>query len=134
MPARKPKPMAREISFFLPGVAVSVNRAYTSNHHLTKAAKKWREDVSEYTFAEARLANFPIGATLLGARVSHMLIGGRGDVDNVCKLLWDGIAEGLGVNDRIFSLGAATRERKPRGGVQGVRVTIEATVVREGVA
>lgn len=130
--ARQRRIRTRRLEVWLPGSAVSVNAAYSRSRHgvyLTSAARAWKRYVAEVITYEAIAAGFPICETLRAATISYTLHKPRGDADNAAKLLFDGIAAGLGVNDKIFSLGGAVRVWAGNGDRPGVRLVIEATAV-----
>lgn len=132
---RKAK-QATRLELWLPGSPVSVNSMYTRRQgrvYLRPEARTWKAYVRDVVGYEAKVAGFPTGDTLRGVRVTYVCVRSRGDADNYAKLLFDGIADGLGVNDRIFSIGGASCERGQRdrgyAHLPGVRLVIEATEV-----
>lgn len=132
--ARQRRIRTRRLEVWLPGSAVSVNAMYSRSRHgvyLTSAARAWKRYVCEVVTYEAIAAGFPICEALQAATISYVLHKPRGDADNASKLLLDGIAAGLGVNDKIFSLGSASRQWSGNSDRPGVRVIIEATAVVE---
>lgn len=124
----------RRLEVWLPGTPVSVNGAYSRSAHgvyLTKVAREWRGYVRDVVGYEALAARFPTHERLRAATLTLLVRKQRGDADNFCKLLQDGIAAGLGVDDKIFSLGSVRREWTGNGDRAGVWVLIEATEVAE---
>ena len=124
----------RRLEVWLPGSAVSVNRAYCRGGrsvYLTAAAREWKTYVRDVVGYEALAARFPTHERLRAATISLVVHKARGDADNTVKLLQDAIADALGVNDRIFSLGSVRREWHGIDDRPGVWLTIEAMEVAE---
>jgi hypothetical protein len=91
--------------------------------YLTKQAREWRENVAGCAFAEWTVARFHAsGEPRLPLRVVVHVRGGRGDADNYAKLILDGLADGIHINDRYFNPIEVCREPK---GLGPAGVTIE---------
>jgi len=124
--------MATTLTIWLPGTAVSVNAMYQRTRRgmcLTRKTREWKAFVQETVTYEAIAAGFPLCERLRAVTISVRWQSQRGDVDNILKALNDGIAAGLGVNDKIFSIGSAVRVWQGHDIRPGVWVTIEATEV-----
>ena len=128
--------MTRTLRIWIPGVAVSVNAMYQRTARgrvcLTKPARAWKNSVAQSVTYEALVAGFPTRDHLRDVTIRYEFHKPRGDADNLAKLTQDGIAAGLGVNDRIFQVGSVTREWTGKNDQAGVWVLIEANVTTVG--
>ena len=126
----------RTLRIWIPGAAVSVNAMYQRTARgrvcLTQPARAWKNYVEQIVMYEALVAGFPTRDHLRDATIWYEFHKPRGDADNLVKLTQDGIAAGLGVNDRIFQVGSVTREWTGKSDQTGVWVTIEANVATVG--
>ena len=127
---------ASALRIWIPGTAVSVNAMYQRNARgrvcLTQPARAWKTCVQQIVMYEALVAGFPTRDHLRDATISYAFHKPRGDADNLTKLTQDGIAAGLGVNDRIFQVGSVTRKWTGKSDRTGVWVTIEANAKTVG--
>lgn len=65
-----------------------------------------------------------LAGMLQGSRVRLTFWGVRGDADNYVKIALDGLARGLGVNDRCFTSVESVRVRTRPGLHAGVRIEV----------
>ena len=94
----------------VPGRAVSANARLgynrrTGRKFLTKAAREWKDTVAMYAFAEYALryrCRKPHRYPQPPLRIVCHVRGCRADADNLSKLILDGLADGIGIDDRHF--------------------------------
>lgn len=106
----------------VPGRAVSANARLGYNRHtgakfLTKAAREWKEIVAEHVwFAYAEFRDTRDNYALLTPplRIVVHVRGTQLDADNAAKLILDGLAEGIGIDDKYFRTVEMHVYRAPR--------------------
>jgi len=102
---RKKQPPPPILAFDVPGKPVSANARLGYNGRrkfLTKEARDWRETVMDEAWAAFIAARQPPIQPPL--RVVCHVRGVRGDADNYAKLILDGLAEGIGIDDKHFAI------------------------------
>lgn len=90
----------------VPGRAVSANARLGYNRHtgrkfLTKAARDWKLTVAEYA-ENAWIWQIGPDFPEPPYRIVCHVYGTRADVDNLSKLILDGLKEGIGIDDKHF--------------------------------
>lgn len=89
-----------------PGRAISVNHCYTGTHQLKKEAKRWRDQLEQAIFLlaiGAGLSGLPVKPRVLVRLDCRYANAANGtDPDNLCKLTYDAVKAGLGVDDAEF--------------------------------
>lgn len=78
----------------------------------------------EWRLTHGYYARETLAGRLQGARVRLTFWGVRGDADNYAKLTVDGLAQGLGVNDRCFAEVTCRRVTTRPGLHSGVKVEV----------
>lgn len=95
-------------------------RGYGAARRLTPEARAWREAVatSVMPWRIAESAPRPLLA------LQCTFVGGRADLDNMLKLLIDGVKLGLAVDDRFVVRLCAEKQSVPRGGEKGAWIEV----------
>jgi len=118
-------------SVFVPGKPVSVNSMYTPgrgrNHYAgrrrTDAAMAWKQAVWAYCYryrgSRRRHLYEPLRIEIEFVRLRH-----NADPDNFAKIVLDGVADALGINDKAFSEITLRRAFWIPGQIQGAQITV----------
>jgi len=95
-------------------------RGYGASRRLTPEARQWRDDVATSTLAWRFADDAPRPALSISCRFP----GARADVDNLLKLVLDGVKIGLAVDDRYVMRVCAEKTPLVRGEERGAWIEV----------
>ena len=122
----EPEPVdAPLLRVFVTGKPISSNDMYGARgsgaaRRLTPEARSWRDAVAASVLAW----RFPASAPRPILAVDCVFVGARADIDNLCKLVLDGVKTGLAVDDRFILRLVVEKQPLPRGGQRGAWIAV----------